>query len=177
MELAMKKGFTLIEIMVVITILGVLVAMVAGSFIASQKKSRDLKRKSDINQISKAMEFYYQDRGRYPSTNTGSFVGCGPSATPVECVAGSDWTDTTSNTIYMAKIPQDPTNQTYYYDTDVNGTYYQIYARLENTEDQDVHKNGTTPQTYTGTNCGGGNECQYGIASSNTTAVANHELH
>jgi len=76
MEMDMKKGFTLIEIMVVITILGVLIAMVSGSFMASQKKSRDLRRKSDLAQISKALEFYSNDNGRYPAASGGLIEGC-----------------------------------------------------------------------------------------------------
>jgi prepilin-type N-terminal cleavage/methylation domain-containing protein len=75
----MKKGFTLIEIMVVIAIMGVLITMIAGSFVASQKKARDLKRKSDIVQVGKSMEIYFYDKGRYPlgDSVTGKFIGGG----------------------------------------------------------------------------------------------------
>jgi len=176
----MKKGFTLIEIMVVITILGVLIAMVSGSFMASQKKSRDLRRKSDLAQISKALEFYSNDNGRYPAASGGLIEGCGNPASPSTCEWNLEWSNTVSTppTIYMATVPKDPAGgYSYYYDSDATGTYYQLYARFENTEDMDVHKSGSTAQTYTGTNCGGGTECLYGIASPNTTAVANHALH
>jgi type II secretion system protein G len=152
----MKKGFTLIEIMVVIAILGVLITMISGSFIASQKKSRDLKRKSDIVQVGKALELYYNDQNRYPSANNGTLTGCGdPSATLTDCPWGSAWSNTATNpeTIYMSSLPTDPlTGQSYYYDSDATGTYYQIYARLENTEDSDVHKDGTAVQTFQNTN-------------------------
>jgi general secretion pathway protein G len=174
----MKKGFTLIEIMVVIVILGILIAMVSGSFVASQKKSRDLKRKSDVVQIGKALEVYYVDRGSYPLADAGSIVGCGiDPQVPTVCTWGvSEWSNTTTTpvTIYMAKIPSDPKGNTYYYDSD--GTYYQIYAKLENTDDKDINKNGTAVQTYIGTDCGGG-ECQYGTSSTNATPEKNHALH
>jgi type II secretion system protein G len=174
----MKKGFTLIEIMVVIAILGILITMISGSFLASQKKSRDLKRKSDVIQVGKALELYFNDRGRYPAANMGVMTGCGDPATLIDCPWGSIWSNTTTspNTVYMAKLPTDTTGQHYYYDSDAGGTYYQIFARLENTEDIDVHKVGTTIQTYTGTVCGTG-ECQYGTSSSNTTPETGHALH
>jgi general secretion pathway protein G len=175
----MKKGFTLIEIMVVIAILGVLITMISGSFLASQKKSRDLKRKSDIVQMGKALEFYFNDQGRYPASNLGVMTGCGNPASPADCAWGSIWanTVTTPNTVYMAKLPTDTTGKHYYYSSDAAGTYFQIYARLENTEDFDIHKSGTTVQTYTGTDCGSGIECQYGTSSSNTTPETGHALH
>jgi type II secretion system protein G len=160
----MKKGFTLIEIMVVIAILGVLIAMVSGSFVSSQKKSRDLKRKSDLSQIGKALEFYYNDRGQYPLSDNGKIVGCGdPTTALVDCVAGGEWanTTTTPQTIYMAQLPSDPTGQRYFYDSDGNGTYYKLYARLENTDDGQI---GTYATICSGTD----GQCNYGLSSPNT---------
>jgi type II secretion system protein G len=161
----MKKGFTLIEIMVVIVILGVLITMISGSFVASQKKSRDLKRKSDIVQISKALEIYYNDQGQYPAgSNDGVIIGCDDPTTPTNCGWDEIWsTSTTPETIYMGKLPKDPsTTQTYFYTTDATGSLYKIYARLENTDDGSIG-------VYT-TICGANSAvCNYGVASTNSS--------
>ena len=62
----MKKGFTLIELLVVIAILGLLATVGLSSFRTSQLKGRDSKRKSNLSQIQKALEMYYNDYGQYP---------------------------------------------------------------------------------------------------------------
>ena len=52
----LHHGFTLIELLVVITIIGILAGIGLNSFQSSQKKSRDATRKSDLRQISHALE-------------------------------------------------------------------------------------------------------------------------
>ena len=139
----MKKGFTLIELLVVIAILGLLAAVGLGSFRTSQLKSRDSKRKSDLSQIQKALEMYYNDHGQYPD------VGDYP--------AGGSAFEDANNTLYMKEIPTDVKYGDYSYETD--GTYYKIYARLENERDPSIG-------SYPGTTCGD-DECNYGVSSSN----------
>jgi type II secretion system protein G len=165
----MKKGFTLIEIMVVIAIMGVLITMIAGSFIASQKKGRDLKRKSDIVQVGKAMEMYFYDKGRYPlgDAGTGKFIGCVESVggPEVACDWGSTtgWKNATAGVIYMGLLPKDPTStQKYWYSSDATGSYYKIYARLENTSDASIG-------SYTTICSGAATVCNYGTSSPNTS--------
>ena len=65
-------GFTLIELLIVLSILGVLTTLGFQSFIASQRKARDAQRKSDLNQIQKALELYKmdQDPWAYPNLDT-----------------------------------------------------------------------------------------------------------
>ena len=59
-------GFTLIEIVVVIAIMGVLTLIVYSSFDASKAQSRDQKRISDISAIQLALEQYFNKNGVYP---------------------------------------------------------------------------------------------------------------
>ena len=51
-----QKGFTLLELLVVMVILGLLAAIGLSSFISSQKKGRDARRKADLSSIQSALE-------------------------------------------------------------------------------------------------------------------------
>jgi prepilin-type N-terminal cleavage/methylation domain-containing protein len=68
MKSIIQKGFTLIELLVVIAIIGLLATLATVSFSGSTKKARDAKRKSDLIQVQKALELYYDDHNAYPST-------------------------------------------------------------------------------------------------------------
>lgn len=61
-----KKGFTLIEILVVVSIIGLLSAVVLGSLGTARVKGRDAARIVEIREIKKALEFYYDDNKKYP---------------------------------------------------------------------------------------------------------------
>jgi len=64
---AKKRGFTLIEILVVIAIIGLLATIVLVSLNTARKKARDAKRLTDMRQIVLALEMYYDDNENYPS--------------------------------------------------------------------------------------------------------------
>ncbi len=64
-----RSGFTLIEILVVISIIGLLVAAGLASFTNSQKRARDTKRRADLKSIQTAMEQYYEDHSYAYPTN------------------------------------------------------------------------------------------------------------
>ena len=66
-----QKGFTLIELLVVISIIGVLSTIAMTSLNGAKAKARDARRKTDMNQISLAMEQYYSVYGTYVVTGTG----------------------------------------------------------------------------------------------------------
>ena len=173
-ENSSRSGFTLVELMVVMVILGVLAAIGVGGFRSSQMKSRDSRRKGDLRNIAAALELYYSDKGKYPNDSGGDISGCYPDDQSV-CNWNAEFKDK-NNTIYMTRLPTDTlTGYKFYYDVGGSNTSYQIYARLENTEDPDVPKSGTTPQAYSGLFCGL-KLCNYGTASTNTTAGAGRTL-
>ncbi|MBI2030998.1 MAG: prepilin-type N-terminal cleavage/methylation domain-containing protein [Candidatus Levybacteria bacterium] len=134
-----KKGFTLIEIMVVVAIIGVLAGIIITN-IDVVRRSRDAQRKSDFRKIQTALEQYKADVGSYPLTVLGNKVpsNCGSSF-------GNDAFGSTPPCaiIYLTKIPQDPSNGTNWFNAgnysyqSGDGNTYQLTACIENTKDQD----------------------------------------
>lgn len=119
-----QKGFTLVELLIVIAIIGVLAALLMSNFIGVRQRARDAQRKSDLKQVQSALELYRSDLGLYPTTN--NFPSC-DSSLPV---AGT--------TIYMQKIPCDPSSGynnggNYSYTSD--GSSYSLSACSENSSD------------------------------------------
>jgi type II secretion system protein G len=62
-----KKGFTILELLVVVAIIGLLSAIVLASLNSSRSKGRDAKRIEDMRQFVNALELYYNAKGVYPS--------------------------------------------------------------------------------------------------------------
>ena len=65
------KGFTLIELMVVIVILGILVGIVAPRLMGRPDEAKQLKAKADMQALETALKLYKLDNGAYPSTQQG----------------------------------------------------------------------------------------------------------
>ena len=64
----MKKGFTLIEVLITVTILAILAMIGLATYAQSQRTARDGKRKADLQAIRSALEMYKADQGNYPAT-------------------------------------------------------------------------------------------------------------
>jgi type II secretion system protein G len=165
-----KKGFTLIELMIVIVIMGILISLGLTSFTSSNRKNRDNRRKGNLRSITTAMESFYNDKGKYPSGNaSGDILGCSTGDNQ-SCVWDASWTDS-KGTTYMAKLPKDPSATQRYFYSGGNNTF-QIYARLENLPDSNIpHDINGNALSYPNTSCSSGGPllCNYGLASSNTT--------
>jgi len=148
-----QKGFTLIELIVVMAILGLLATVGLGSFRSAQIKGRDAQRKHDLGQLQRGLEAYYNDKGEYPLTG--------------ELPALGSWQDVLpgggTGTLYMKEIPTDPTAYKYFYESDK--TSYKIFAHLENEKDKDILD--CTSVTDEKCNESGTVGCNYGVSSAN----------
>lgn len=63
----MKKGFTLVEILIVITLIGILVMMILPSHKVAVIKAKEAVLKENLWQLRDAISKYYQDKGKYPT--------------------------------------------------------------------------------------------------------------
>lgn len=75
---ATKKGFTIIELLVAIVVIGILATIMIISYSGIQQQSRDSERGSDIVQLKMAIEKYHAETGSYPSAcadNAGCAIG------------------------------------------------------------------------------------------------------
>ena len=82
--LARRSGFTLIEIMVVVVILGLLSALVVPNISSNVSEAQRTATRTQISQIEQALEKYHLDNGFYPSTQQGlDALVTAPSTSPV----------------------------------------------------------------------------------------------
>lgn len=77
-RLSNQKGFTLIELMIVITVIAILSAVALFAFTRVQKQSRDARRKAEMKTLQTALVAYNADNGTYPAT-IGLLCPTGPS--------------------------------------------------------------------------------------------------
>lgn len=62
-----QSGFTIVELLIVIVVIGILAAIVITTFTGVQKKGRDADRKSDVNAIYSQVEVYFAQNSKYPT--------------------------------------------------------------------------------------------------------------
>lgn len=102
-------GFTLVELMIVITVIAILATIGVMSFTRVQMQARDTRRKADVRSIETALQAYYTEIGTYPAT----VAALVPTYVPV------------------APVPPKGAGQTSYtYNTDTN-TKYAVCAVME----------------------------------------------
>lgn len=104
-----QSGFTLIEILVVVMILGLLISLAAPSLIGRTDDARVVKARADIVAIEQALSMYKLDSGSFPTSDQGL------EALVVEPTRG----DTPRNwRQYMERVPLDPWDGDYLYAAD-----------------------------------------------------------
>jgi general secretion pathway protein G len=110
-----QDGFTLIEIMVVILILGLLATIVVQSLRGAADKAKRTKAQADISEFKTALDRYYLDNGFYPTTDQGL-----PAL--VTAPQGGRIPANYENGGYIERVPNDPWGNPYVYQSD--GTNY-----------------------------------------------------
>ena len=103
------RGFTLIEIMVVVVILAVLGALVVPRVLENVDKARVVRAKSDIRAIETALDLYRLDNYRYPTTDQGleALVKKPPDPSLTNYREGG----------YLKAVPKDPWGNPYHYES------------------------------------------------------------
>ena len=131
------RGFTLVELLVAVGIIGVLASVSVVSIGSVRQKGRDAKRISEIREIQKALEGYFSTRNSYPATGEGitySLGGVGGNYI-VFCDTDAGFQADTANcrTTFMARVPADPMNTgaTIYRYASVDGSSYNVTFSLE----------------------------------------------
>jgi len=94
-----NKGFTLFELLVSISIIGILTALASVAFSGAQKKARDARRVQDIKAIQTAAEQYYSQSPTY--------------SYPTSYTTGAVWTPVAGGTAVLESYPSDPKGATY----------------------------------------------------------------
>lgn len=105
-----EAGFTLIELMVVILIIGLLATIVVQNLRSATDKAKRVKAQADVAQIKSGLDRYYLDNGSYPTSDQGL---AGLVSTPTAGNVPKDWGGP-----YLEKIPPDPWGNQYFYQSD-----------------------------------------------------------
>lgn len=114
-----QSGFTIVELLIVIVIIGILATLVIVTFSGVQQKARDSERKTDINAVANVLEAFYANKGYYPSAT--------------EITPGSAWrTDATNSQDFKLDDksladPKTATQKSLVATAPVSGTYRYYY--------------------------------------------------
>lgn len=148
------KGFTLVELMVSISIIAIISSVGLTTYKNAQVLSHDSKRKSDLHQIQVALELYYNNHKSYPLVN-GSPENC----SNITCSINSDWQVSSDSTSWIDGLdpyinqqpheasPESPPLNVYFYKTNqysgcpAEGQWYALMVNLENSSDPDTLAN------------------------------------
>lgn len=117
----MRKAFTLVELMVVITVIAILMTIAIVSFTRIQKQARDTKRKADVRTLQTALQAYFTEFQAYPIMTTPTIA-----TTALTSLAPT----------YIPSIPTAPlgstgTNVNYMYVSSATGFTYALCTNLE----------------------------------------------
>jgi general secretion pathway protein G len=108
-----QDGFTLIEIMVVIMIIGLLALMVVPRLRGVADRAKTTKAQADIQELKQALDRYYLDNGSYPTTDQGLNALVAPPTTGRQA-------NNYEQGGYIEKLPADPWGNQYFYQSDGN---------------------------------------------------------
>jgi prepilin-type N-terminal cleavage/methylation domain-containing protein len=130
-----KKGFTLIEILIVVAIIAILASVVLVGLGPTQQAGRDARRISDLSEVENGLELYYNKCGYYPGN---SATACDPNGGAGYAAMATSLIGSSGFDLGISSVPVDPSNagtHVYSYGTNsgANPDSYVLGAVLENT--------------------------------------------
>lgn len=130
-----QKGFTIIELLVVIVIIGILVALTLPNLFSAQARGRDTDRKNELKNLQQKLETYFGDNDQYPA-------------------AGTWQTDLDVSDDEITG----PRSDAYTYTPAGDQQSYTLTADLENDDDKDADANGNYVLTSVNEGTSGGDD-------------------
>jgi len=136
-----EKGFTLIEMLVVVAVIGLLASLILVGLSSFRTRGRDTRRVADTKEIQNGLELYYMKNGSYPVLTSGN------------------WDDLEQElvnaNIGITNLPQDPTAPTRSYDYGSDGQHYVIAVTIEDPDaNTSLLESDLDGSQYGGVNCG-----------------------
>lgn len=137
------KGFSLIELLVVISIIGLLSGLMITNLVGARARARDARLKGELDSVKKALALYQVQYGAYPGgTNGLAFNGCGPAGNaPCPYCSTSDFAAGGADgcgTSFMQHITRSGSYFFFRYYQCSGGLDYRLKASLENLSDQEI---------------------------------------
>jgi len=137
-----------VEISIIIVVIGILGFVTYKQFTLAQAKSRDLQRRSDLNEFSKVIKLYFADYGKLPGNEL------------INNLWGKQFTD--NGYLYANSVPKEKYgSKEYCYEVGSDGVSFKMSAEFENKNDFDCKKDGQL--------CGGIEYCYTDIKYINKT--------
>jgi type II secretion system protein G len=127
-----QEGFTLLELLIVIVIIGILALIIVPGLASGPARARDTTRKSDLRAVKNALETYFNDNNTYPGGNYSGLSGV-------------------LVTNYLPSLPHDPKcpsgtcssgQSDYVYTPGSGNSNYTLEAQLENSTDSQINDAG-----------------------------------
>ena len=116
------------EILIIVVVIGILSFVTYQQFSLAQAKSRDLQRRSDLDEFSKVIKLYFADYGKLPDNKL------------INSLWGKSFTD--NDYVYAASAPKEKYgDKEYCYEIESDGVSFKMFAEFENKNDPDCKKN------------------------------------
>lgn len=128
MQIKQQGGFTLIEMVIVIAVVGILMGLAFNGIRGVQSAARDTKRVADLRSVQSYLELYFNKCGHYPGDNACNTGTPGNWGTLVGVLEA-----TVANPGDIPNDPQASSGKVYTYDSDAQNTEYVISATMEKT--------------------------------------------